>query len=138
MRICDVLSALYGKDTRGAQTLNVVVAAWWGIVLCPWTECSYLLRLPEMLLNGRVFMTSVSLAVLIAAIIKYHTTGRVRQTIKVFSLLLGSMLNLVAANAYVARYPPIDAMMIISLILCLYIFGAVWYVFRCEGIHGGD
>lgn len=138
MRVCEVLSALYGKDTRSAQTLNVVVAAWWGFVMCPGSEWLSILHLPTALLNGRDFVFGVSLAILLSAITKHYTTGRVRQTIKVFSLLFGTMLTMVVANAYVARYPPIDVMMVVNFILCLYIFGAVWFVFRCEGIYGGS
>ena len=51
MRVCDILSALYGKDTRSAQTLNVVVAAWWGFVMCPGSEWLSILRLPTALLR---------------------------------------------------------------------------------------
>ena len=129
--MCRLLSLIYGRDTRPVTSLNVVMAIIW-LVMYWLTLDGTAVQLPNN--HSEYFVVAVSAVVVVLAPMAVWCECRLRQVTKVFSLTLGALLHAVVANGYISKYPPLDMMMVVSVMFTLLFSGAVLYIFKCEGL----
>lgn len=133
---CSVLRTIYGRDTRPAQWLNVIVSLLW-VAIGLLVHAKLLeFNLPE---NTCASLNKTSMffaGALLFSLCNFFTVGKTHQIIKAFSFALGALANAVIANSYIQAYPPVDPMMFFSLTLCLLFLLAVFYILSCEGLNG--
>lgn len=132
-RICKFF---YGKGTRPATTLNLVTSLLW-LALVALTVYDILeVDLPPIFVKDPTSGLAFNAVTVVVTIIGLVTSGRERQLIKAFALLLGSISNLIIASSFVSDYPPLEVIVIVCATLALWFLGAVVFIVRCEGMNG--
>lgn len=135
MITCRFLSSLYGRDTRGTQWLSLSVAVMWIVGIIANDVGILELAIPENI-SGKHELICFFATSFIFTAIGFCTQGKVHQVNKTFGLAVGALSQAIVANGYVSSYPPLDPMLVLSTILCVWLFGAVCYVICCEGKNG--
>lgn len=135
--MCDILFRLYGIDTRAAQILNITMSGWWFI-----SAIATMSGVIEFDIPFRLRNILLDVVILNGIIIGYGVVGVVsragtRQLVKLFGLLLGALWHAVLANVYVSQFPPVSLLMCLSVLLSIWLLGAVVYILRCEGVSSG-
>ena len=134
--LCNFLNAIYGRDTRSAQVLNIIFSGLWVIGLSLHTLGIVLLDLPSIMLSGiNDLLVVASLSTAFSAI-GLVAKGRQHQVLKFFGLSLGAVLQGVLANGYFTVYPPLEVMLVINLAVVFWLLGALLYITKCEGFDG--
>lgn len=136
MKLCSVLNTIYGRDTRPAQWLNLIIAeVWLGVYLCH-SSGLIAFSLPLSVADDINAIAGYFTATFLFSVFALMTVGKVHQVAKAFSFALGALANAIITNGYFSAYPPLDMMLFVSLSLSLWFFGAVFYVLSCEGVDG--
>lgn len=133
---CEILYALYGRDTRPAQVLNVLTSTLWLFAILSQFHGIVLVQLPTLVLSQWALIGTICSVAIIFGLAGFITKGKQHQIFKSFGLLVGSVVQLIFANSYVSAYPPLDMMLFVSTGLGLWFLFAVYYVTRCEGLNG--
>lgn len=130
--MCKILYALYGRDTRAAQVLNVIVAIWWATAMLLTYAGWVVFELPSGF--GNEFTNELLFVMVLysVAMVSFQLSGRARKVVKSFALLLGAIWQAIIANMYVSQYPPLSMMMCVSVVLSIWFVGAVFYIAKCE------
>lgn len=136
--ICKVLHTFYGRDTRPVQWLNFYLSLVWLCVAIGGYTSWYVITLPPATAKVLTNITPLFMLVVVFTLCNFLTTGKAHQISKAFSFALGGLANLITANSYVTAYPPLDPMLIISVVLGSWVFCAVFFVLQCEGINGAS
>lgn len=132
--LCRALTVLFGRDTRPAQVINVVVSSLWGVAFTLHTSNSIAVALPHSLVTHNIPLIWFLVAVIAFGVVGLWTRGRTHQIFKSFSLMLGALSQAILANGYVTEFPPLDMQIIVCTGLSVWFLLAVFYIFRCEGI----
>lgn len=136
MRTCRILLTIYGRDTRPAQCLNIIVAMVWLVVaLGDYTKWLFV-SLPPTTSAILYQVAVVFMLVVIFTLFNFITDDRIHQITKAFGFALGGLANMIIANSYFTIYPPLDPMLLFSVALSVWLFGAVFFILQCEGING--
>lgn len=133
---CTTLTAIYGKDTRAAQWLNVLFSLLWAGVLSARLYAGAPIALPPALLLGGGQVLGLTLASMTVSSLGFITTGRRHQVFKFFGLSLGVVVHGALANCFFSSYPPLDVMLLITFGLLVWFLGALLYIMKCEGFDG--
>lgn len=136
MFVCKTLYTMYGRDTRGTQWLGLFTALIWIAMLSLRHYETVNIFFPSAILASAPSIACFFFIAAAFALIGLYSRGRVHQISKAFGLIIGSLTQAIIANGYVNSYPPLDMMLIVSIALCLWLFGAVCYILRCEGKDG--
>lgn len=137
MIVCQTLYSLYGRDTRAAQWLGLLAAVVWGTMLMLGHYKVVNIFFPSAVVASAPSIAYFCLAAAVFALIGlFSGSGRVHQISKAFGLIIGSLTQAIIANCYVNSYPPLEMMLFANIALSLWLFGAVWYILRCEGKDG--
>lgn len=134
--LCNLLNAIYGRDTRSAQVLNIIFSGLWVIGLSLHTLGIVLLDLPSIMLPSVNDLLLVATISTLFSAIGLVTKGRRHQVIKFFGISLGAVLQGVLANGYFSVYPPLEVMLVINLAVVFWFLGALLYIAKCEGFDG--
>ena len=134
--LCNFLNAIYGRDTRSAQVLNIIFSGLWVIGLSLHTLGIVLLDLPSIIQSGVNDLLLVATISTLFSAIGLVTKGRRHQVIKFFGISLGAVLQGVLANGYFTVYPPLEVMLVINLAVAFWFLGALLYIAKCEGLDG--
>lgn len=134
MNICSTLNAIYGRDTRSAQVLSIVIGLVWCALIALADHFNVPIDLPVKVINGQLGSRYVILASIIFSSIAFMCSGKRKQTFKLFGLLLSSLFHAVIASAYIAEIPPLEPLVVICTMFSLWLLGAVYFVVRCEGV----
>lgn len=134
-RLKSVLSVIFGKDTRGIQILNLYIHVIWlimmGLYLNDPTKVSFIGSILT-----HITMLTILCAILITVIlVSIKAIGERKQVLKIFGLLLGSVIQGIISSGYVKAYPPLDTMSIFCISLCFWFAGAALYVVKVEGFN---
>lgn len=132
--VCAFLSMLYGRDTRPAQVINVVVSALWAVAFLLHTNNYLAIEIPTPVATHSTAILCLLGATLLFGIVGLLTKGRSHQVFKAFGLMLGALSQAVLANGYVIEYPPLDMQIVVCTVLSILFLLAVFYIFKCEGI----
>lgn len=132
--VCAFLSMLYGRDTRHAQVINVVVSALWVVAFWLHTHSYLAIKIPTPLATHSTTVLCLLIATLLFGSVGLYTKGRPHQVFKAFGLVLGALSQAVLANGYVTEYPPLDMQIVVCTVLSIVFLLAVFYIFKCEGI----
>lgn len=132
---CGILYLMFGRDTRPAQVINVVVSGLWAIALSLHITGIMPVEMPPKLESHSVALLLVATATVVFGVIGLVTRGRPHQVFKSFGLMLGALAQAILANGYVSKYPPLDMQMVVCTGLSIWYLLAVFYVFKCEGIN---
>lgn len=131
---CKILSALFGRDTRPAQVINLTVSLFWVLALQLQSNNIMAIELPApIILNSFVLSIGLGVAALFS-ILGLATTGRPHQVFKAFGMALGALTQAILANGYVTEFPPLDMQIVVCTGLSVWYLLAVFYIFKCEGI----
>lgn len=134
-KVQSILSLIFGKDTRGIQILNLYIHVIWlimmGLYLSDPTKVSFI---------GSILTHITTLIILCAIlitviVISIKAIGERKQVLKIFGLLLGSVIQGIISSGYVEAYPPLDTMSIFCISLCFWFAGAALYVVKVEGFN---
>lgn len=129
---CKLLYALYGKGTRPAQALNIIVAVWWFLVMAINNAGLIMFDIPANLIGYSLSGMMFTLAIIVFGGVSFGFEGKARYITKSFALLLGALWQAIVANMYVSQYPPLSMMMCVSVVLSIWFIGAVFYIAKCE------
>lgn len=132
---CNTLYLIFGRDTRPAQVINVVVSLLWAIALALHAYGYMQVELPHQVESYSVALLLIVTSAVFFGVIGLITRGRPHQIFKSFGLVLGALTQAILANGYVSQFPPLDMQMVICAGLSVWYLLAVLYVFRCEGIN---
>lgn len=135
--MCDLLFKLYGIDTRSAQILNIAMSVWWVVSAIATMTDLVEFDIPPQLDNILIDVVILNVIIIVYGVVGVANRSRSRQLIKLFGLLLGALWHAVLANMYVSQYPPVSLLMCISALFSVWLFGAVFYILRCEGVSRG-
>lgn len=131
---CKILSALFGRDTRPAQVINLTVSLFWVFALQLQSHNIMAIELPApIILNSFVLSIGLGIASLFS-ILGLVNTGRPHQVFKAFGMALGALTQAILANGYVTEFPPLDMQIVVCTGLSVWYLLAVFYIFKCEGI----
>lgn len=131
---CKILSALFGRDTRPAQVINLTVGLFWVLALQLQNNNIIAIELPApIILNSFVLSIGLGIAALFS-ILGLVTTSRPHQVFKAFGMALGALTQAILANGYVTEFPPLDMQIVVCTGLSVWYLLAVFYIFKCEGI----
>lgn len=131
---CKILSALFGRDTRPTQVINLTVSLFWVLALQLQSHNIMAIELPApIILNSFVLSIGLGIAALFS-ILGLVTTGRQHQVFKAFGMALGALTQAILANGYVTEFPPLDMQIVVCTGLSVWYLLAVFYIFKCEGI----
>lgn len=136
MMSCKILSTVYGRDTRPAQWLNICIACMWLLAAGGEYTGWFVVALPATV-SAVLSQTALLFGLVLGfSLCNFITVGRIHQITKAFGFALGGLANMIITNSYVSAYPPVDMMLLVSLILSILLFGAVFFILQCEGING--
>lgn len=131
---CKILSALFGRDTRPAQVINLTVGLFWVLALQLQSHNIIAIELPApIILNSFVLSIGLGIAALFS-VLGLANTGRPHQVFKAFGMALGALTQAILANGYVTEFPPLDMQIVVCTGLSVWYLLAVFYIFKCEGI----
>lgn len=132
-----LLKLVYGRDTRAAQILNLYVHLIWFIMIL-----IYLFNSNQVNFTGKILThipTLIVLSILLIFVIltSLQSINERKQILKIFGLLLGSVIQGIISSGYVNAYPPLDTISIFCISLCFWFAGAALYVIKVEGFKHG-
>lgn len=136
MFIKQCFNKIYGRDTRPTQILNVTLCVVWAVMLLLHSHKVLILAIPEPIqhrIGDVVFFAMLSG---FFAVLGFMTKGAKHQVFKFFGLSLGAVVQGILANGYFTAYPPLDMMLVVCLAVLTWLFGALIYILRCEGLNG--
>ena len=136
MNICRFLQSIYGRDTRAAQVINILLSGLWAITLYLHSRSFLLLELPETVQGCLTDTLIMALLATIFGVVGLVTKGRRHQIFKFFGLSLGAVFYGVLANGYFSAYPPLEMMLVICVALVVWFSGGLLYIVQCEGLDG--
>lgn len=136
MAVCKMLRLVYGRDTRSAQVVNVLLSGTWAIMLYLHQIKVLLLDIPESIVDGITGSITMAALASVFSVIGLLTCGKRHQVFKFFGLSLASVFYGILANGYFSAYPPLEMMLVICVALVLWFVGGLFYIVRCEGIDG--
>lgn len=137
MITCKLLNRLYGRDTRPTQWLNVAMAVLWSVIALGECTACYAIDLPATVAENIPQIAWLFIATMVFSLASFITDGRVHQITKAFGLALGGLAHIIIANSYMSAYPPLDPMLLVSVVISGWLLGAVFFILQCEGINGG-
>lgn len=123
-----MLSTIYSHRTRSIRVFNLTYHTIWLIILIAHITSLMQVDLPDTFglgLNSLVWLLLFTIGLSIISLI---SEGRKRTLSKYVSLLLGSLIQLIVAYKYVAVYPPLTPMVIVSTALALWFMGAGLFI----------
>lgn len=126
---------IYGRDTRPTQILNVTLCVVWAVMLLLHSHKLLTVAIPEPIqhrISDVVFFAMLSSAF---TLLGFCTKGVQHQVFKFFGLSLGAVVQGILANGYFTAYPPLDMMLVVCLAVLAWLFGALIYILRCEGLN---
>ena len=131
------LKLIFGRDTRSLQMLNLYChLVWFSMVLTYFVDTSKVRFISGVVEHLETF-TIMLVLVIACAVLSLVSKGERKQILKVFSLLLGSVIQGIISSGYVKAYPPLDTMSIFCISLCFWFAGAALYVIKMEGFNNG-
>lgn len=133
---CKILQTVYGRDTRSAQMVNILLCGLWAITLWLHSQGTIILALPAVIGQGVYDVAIVAITATIFSTMGLVTKGQRHQVLKFFGLSLGALFFGILANGYFSAYPPLDMMLVVCLSLVVWLVGGLLYIVRCEGIDG--
>lgn len=134
--LCKVLQTVYGRDTRSAQMVNILLCGIWAITLWLHSRGTVILALPTVIGQGVYDVVIVAISATVFGAMGLVTKGKRHQVLKFFGLSLGALFFGILANGYFSAYPPLDMMLVICLSLVVWLVGGLLYIVKCEGIDG--
>lgn len=136
MALCKILRTVYGRDTRSAQVVNILLSGLWSMLL--WLHYREVLSLdiPMMISNGIVEIMIIALLATVFSLVGLVTKGKRHQVFKFFGLSLGAVFYSILSNGYFSAYPPLEMMLVICVSLVLWFMGGLLYIAKCEGLNG--
>lgn len=132
--VCQILTALFGRDTRPTQVINVVVSVLWCAAFAVHLAGYIVVELPNSSVTHYAPVLWFLGATIIFGVIGLCTEGRMHQVFKSFGLILGALSQAILANGYVTEFPPLDMQIVVCAGLSVWFLLTVLYVFKCEGI----
>lgn len=138
MITCRILNRLYGRDTRPAQCLSMIMSVLWVVMWAGEQSGWFTVYLPATVsahLSQVIYLFSISL---LFSLLGFFTDCRTHQVAKTFGLVLGGLSHIIIANSYATAYPPLDPVLLLCVVLGMWFLGAVFFVLQCEGINGNS
>lgn len=138
MITCKLLNKLYGRDTRPAQCLSMIMSVLWCTVWLGEQLGWFTVYLPATVsanLSQVVYLFGASL---LFSLLGVFTAYRTHQVAKTFGLVLGGLSHIIIANSYATAYPPLDPVLLLCVVIGMWFLGAVFFVLQCEGINGNS
>lgn len=134
MALCKILYTIYGRDTRSAQVVNILLSGLWAFLL--WLHYRGVLRLdiPTVVAQGVVETMVIAILAAMFSLVGLLTKGKRHQLFKFFGLSLGAIFYSVLANGYFSAYPPLEMMLVVSVSLAIWFTGGLLYIAKCEGL----
>lgn len=132
---CSLLNKLFGRDTRPAQVINMIVSIIWFVAFLLHLNDHVEVELPQMVVTNLSIIGYMVVATVLFGLVGLFTKGRPHQVFKSFGLVLGSLIQAVLANGYVTEYPPLDMLIVVCTGLSIWFLLAAFYIFKCEGIN---
>ena len=132
---CTLLNKLFGRDTRPAQVINVIVSILWFVAFLLHLNEHVEVELPKMVVTNLSIIGYMVVATVLFGLVGLFTKGRPHQVFKSFGLVLGALVQAVLANGYVTDYPPLDMLIVVCTGLSIWFLLAAFYIFKCEGIN---
>lgn len=123
-----MLSKIYSHRTRSIRVFNLTYHTIWLVILIAHITSVMQVDLPNTFglgLNSLIWLLLFTIGLSIISLI---SEGRKRTLSKYVSLLLGSLIQLIIAYKYVAVYPPLTPMVIVSTVLALWFMGAGLFI----------
>lgn len=136
MALCKILRTVYGRDTRSAQVVNILLSGLWAFLLWLHYRGVLLLDIPTVVSQGVVETMVVAILATVFSLVGLVTKGKRHQLFKFFGLSLGAVFYSILANGYFSAYPPLEMMLVISVSLALWFAGGLLYIAKCEGLDG--
>lgn len=134
--LCNFLNAIYGRDTRSTQILNIIFSGLWVIGLSLHISGIILLDLPSIMLARVNALLIVACLSMVFSAIGLVTKGRRHQVFKFFGISIGAVLQGVLANGYFTVFPPLEVILVINLTVLFWFVGVLLYIAKCEGFDG--
>lgn len=136
MNICATLNAVYGRDTRSAQVMNIFLCVIWGGSI--WLHDAELIvvDMPPILCAKHANIIYISAIAMLFSFLGFISSGKRHQVFKFFGLSVGTLLQAILANAYFSAYPPLKMILVIIILVLVWQLGALSYIIRCEGLDG--
>lgn len=132
---CALLNKLFGRDTRPAQVINIIVSILWFVAFLLHLNDHVEVELPKMVVTNLGVICYMVVATMLFGLVGLFTKGRPHQVFKSFGLVLGALIQAVLANGFVTDYPPLDMLIVICTGLSIWFLLAAFYIFKCEGIN---
>lgn len=132
---CTLLNKLFGRDTRPAQVINIIVSILWFVAFLLHLNDHVEVELPKMVVTNLSVIGYMVVATVLFGLVGLFTKGRPHQVFKSFGLVLGALIQAVLANGYVTDYPPLDMLIVVCTGLSIWFLLAAFYIFKCEGIN---
>lgn len=123
-----MLSIIYSHRTRSIRVFNLTYHTIWFVILIAHITSLVQVDLPDTFGLGLNSLVWLLLSTIGLSIISLISDGRKRTLSKYVSLLLGSLIQLIIAYKYVAVYPPLTPMVIVSTALALWFMGAGLFI----------
>lgn len=123
-----MLSKIYSHRTRSIRVFNLTYHTIWLVILIAHITSVMQVDLPNTFglgLNSLIWLLLFTIGLSVISLI---SEGRKRTLSKYVSLLLGSLIQLIIAYKYVAVYPPLTPMVIVSTVLALWFMGAGLFI----------
>lgn len=133
---CKILQTIYGRDTRSAQVVNILLCGVWVIALWLHSYGMIILALPTVVQHSIYDVAIVAVTATVFGAMGLVTKGQRHQVLKFFGISLGALFFGILANGYFSAYPPLDMMLVICLSLVVWLVGGLLYIVSCEGIDG--
>lgn len=131
------LKIIYGRDTRGIQMLNLYVHIVWLVMILMYLSDNNQVGFIGNVLTHIPTLLVLTIALIFTIILSLRVIRERHQILKVFGLLLGSVIQGIISSGYVKAYPPLDTMSIFCISLCIWFAGAALYVIKMEGFNYG-
>lgn len=136
MNICSTLNAIYGRDTRSAQVMNIFLCVIWGGAMLAHDLGLILVDMPHILCSNHANIVYISSIAALFSFLGFVSSGKRHQVFKFFGLSVGTLLQAILANAYFSAYPPLKMILVIIILVLVWQLGALSYIIRCEGLDG--
>ena len=134
-KLQSILSLIFGKDTRGIQILNLYIHVVWLSMMIIYLNNPNKVSFIGSILTHITTLIILCVVLLTVIIISFKAIGERKQILKIFGLLLGSVIQGIISSGYVKAYPPLDTMSIFCISLCFWFAGAALYVVKVEGFN---
>lgn len=134
--LCKILHSVYGRDTRSAQVVNILLSSVWAVALWLHSRGTITLSLPIVVQHWTYDTIIVAVLASVFGVMGLVTKGHRHQVLKFFGISLGAIFYGILANGYFSAYPPLDMMLVLCLSLVVWFVGGLLYIVKCEGIDG--